>query len=452
MKLDALLDLRQKLATSSVYTLFGQFTALIVKFVNNILLAAFLFPEAFATLAIINSVITGFLMFSEIGIRSKVIESDKNFDKRFLNTAWTLQVLRGIFLYIVLCFSAFPLSRLYASPDILLALPIAGSILLLSGLTPTWIYEQNRKLVVSKQVFAEVSALLLSSCITIILAYLFESFWVLVLSLILNEAFKQVLFFYFARNAINSFEMHKLHAIEILKFGRWLLLSSIFGYLINHADKLILGAKIDKNLFGIYAIAFSIANIPIMIGVPFSAKIFLPLFKTLKPWETPDNRIHLQKYRIFLTLLLVAVSLTLLMVANPLVEKFYDSRYSLVAPILMLIVLAQMPSLVLISYDQIFLAAGDSFLFAKRIIITSIVRTLLMLIGLNYFGMLGLIVATGVASMATYPILLFFLRKYNGQDIYHDSLMFFIIFSLIIIISLYYQFDINHLQNIENYF
>lgn len=439
-------DLSKKLAKSSLFTLIGQFSALFVKFVSNIMFAALLFPEAFAQIAIVNSIITGFVMFSEIGIRSKVIESDQASDKDFLDTAWSLQILRGVILYGVLCIAAYPFSRFYSSPDLFLAIPVAGSVLLISSLTPTWIYEQNRNLVVSKQVFSEVSSLLLSTGIAIIFAYLYESFWALVLSLVLNEAFKQAFFYYFAGKSTNTFKIYKCHAIEILKFGQWLLLSSIFGYVINHADKLLLAAKFDKNVFGLYAIAFSIANIPIMIGVPFSSKIFLPLLRRLRPWEFSENRNHLQKYRAILTLLLIFVSVVLILIADTLVKNYYDTRYSLVSPILVLILLAQMPLLVLLSYDQVFLAVGDSHLFAKRIAISSIVRTFLMLIGLHHFGLIGVIVSTGLSAIVTYPVLFIFLRKYGGLDITHDVFMFFVIFVLIFIIFSNYQIDLKSLQ------
>lgn len=62
----------------------------------NIVLAALLFEEAFALMAIVTAVMIGLGGFSDIGLQQNVIQSSRGDEPAFLNTAWTMQVIRGV--------------------------------------------------------------------------------------------------------------------------------------------------------------------------------------------------------------------------------------------------------------------------------------------------------------------------------------------------------------------
>jgi hypothetical protein len=68
--------------------------------VGNLILTRLLFPEAFGLMALVQVFLSGLQMFSDIGIQTSVIRSKRGEDPAFLDTAWTVQVLRGGLLWL----------------------------------------------------------------------------------------------------------------------------------------------------------------------------------------------------------------------------------------------------------------------------------------------------------------------------------------------------------------
>ena len=55
--------------------------------------------EAFGVMAIVNTMLTGLNLFSDIGIGPSVVQNPRGNEPSFLNTAWCLQILRGLVLF-----------------------------------------------------------------------------------------------------------------------------------------------------------------------------------------------------------------------------------------------------------------------------------------------------------------------------------------------------------------
>ena len=58
---------------------------------------------------------------------------------------------------------------------------------------------------------------------------------------------------------------------EILVFGRWILVSSIFGYFINSLDRIALGFSMSMAELGAYAVAAMIARVMLVAANAFRA-------------------------------------------------------------------------------------------------------------------------------------------------------------------------------------
>ena len=71
-----------------------------LRMISSLILTRLLVPEAFGLMALISVLMTGLAMFSDMGISSSVVQSKRGDDPAYLNTAWTLQVIRGFVLWI----------------------------------------------------------------------------------------------------------------------------------------------------------------------------------------------------------------------------------------------------------------------------------------------------------------------------------------------------------------
>ena len=58
-----------------------------------------LFPEAFGIMALVSVVLVGLAMFSDVGIGPAISQHKRGDDAAFLDTAWTINVVRGAALW-----------------------------------------------------------------------------------------------------------------------------------------------------------------------------------------------------------------------------------------------------------------------------------------------------------------------------------------------------------------
>src|SRR5204863_421086 len=68
----------------------------ILRLGSNLILARLLVPEMFGLMALVNTFMMGLQMFSDVGIGPSIIQNRRGDDPAFLNTAWTIQVMRGM--------------------------------------------------------------------------------------------------------------------------------------------------------------------------------------------------------------------------------------------------------------------------------------------------------------------------------------------------------------------
>ena len=88
-------EAKSKLLNGSLWTFFGYGSSQIIRLGSNLVLARLLFPEAFGIMSLVTVVMQGLTMISDLGVGPSIIHSKRGDDPNFLNTAWTIQVIRG---------------------------------------------------------------------------------------------------------------------------------------------------------------------------------------------------------------------------------------------------------------------------------------------------------------------------------------------------------------------
>src|SRR5450759_1366130 len=123
------------LTKGAIWTIVSFGGSQLIRLSTNIVLTRLLAPELFGIMIIVNTFRTGVELVSDVGIGQNII-SDKNADDPdFYNTAWTLQSIRGLLLWVIACGAAAPVAHFYEAPSLRLILPVASLVLVLSGFT-----------------------------------------------------------------------------------------------------------------------------------------------------------------------------------------------------------------------------------------------------------------------------------------------------------------------------
>lgn len=413
-------SLKARAGRSAVWALGGMAASQFLRLASNLVLTRLLFPEAFGLMALVQIFLTGLQLFSDIGVHNAIIQSARSREPAFLDTAWTLAVLRGFILWLAACALAWPMAALYDEPQLAVLLPVLGLTTVINGFMPMRVFAANRDLVLGLQTRIEIAAQVAGIVVMIGLALVWRSVWALVIGALVSAILGQMLRWSRMPGHRERFGFERQAAGELINFGKWIFLSTICGFLVNQADRAILGRFIPLDMLGIYSIGFFLASVPMLLAQPLISKVVLPLYKQRPPGENEANRAQIFRMRRMLTAGLLAVSAALALSGDWLVRLLYDDRYLLAGPILVVIAVAQMPVLIFASYDQLLLAAGDSRRFLTRVAASAAVQVALLILGIMVFGLIGAAVARGVTAIIVAPVLIQAIRRYGGWDPRHD--------------------------------
>jgi O-antigen/teichoic acid export membrane protein len=260
------------------YTLAGHVGLQALKLGGNVLLTRMLPREAFGMMAIVYTVLTGFGLFSDLGIAPSIVQSPRGDDPKFLNTAWTIQLFRGATLFVLTTLVALPIARFYELPDLALLLPVAAMTALLGGLGSTKVMTAERHLNLGRITLIDISCQVAASVVMLLWAWFAPSVWALVwgalsgglVSLILGHALLS------GHNSRPGWD--KTAAQELMRFGRWIFLSTLLTFCVNYADRMIFGKVIPVALLGVYSIALTVSMVPTQAMHSVSSKVMFPLF------------------------------------------------------------------------------------------------------------------------------------------------------------------------------
>jgi O-antigen/teichoic acid export membrane protein len=196
---------------------------------SNLVLTRILFPEAFGLMALVTVFIVGLQMFSDTGIGPSILQNARGDEPDFLNTAWTLQILRGVVLWVGTLAIAFPAAWLYSEPMLAQLLPVAGIALLIGSFNPTRGETAYRHLRAVRVVLMDLAAQALGILSVILLAWWFESVWALVFGAHVSAVAKLVLMNRYLTGHRDRWHLNRRDALDILHFGKWIFPGVDFG-------------------------------------------------------------------------------------------------------------------------------------------------------------------------------------------------------------------------------
>ncbi|WP_305970131.1 MULTISPECIES: oligosaccharide flippase family protein [unclassified Mameliella] len=405
---------------SSLFTLgsfgFGQ----VVRLGSNLILTRLLFPEAFGLMALVMVFLMGLGQFSDVGVTPAIMQSKRGDDQDFLDTAWTIQVARGIGLWLLACGLAWPMAWVYDQPLLAYILPVSALTLLITGFRPTRMITANRHLLLGRVTVLDMATQLAGVAAAVGLAWWWGSVWALVISGVIGALVEVVLNWRYLPGPANRLRWESPAARELISFGKWVFLATVCGFFFTQADKMLIGKFIALDTFGVYNIGFFWASFPLMLGNLLTHKILIPVYRETPPKESRENFLKLRKMRFAVSIGLIGFVGIFALMGVWLVQTLYDARYAAAGAVAVVLACAQIPMLIVMTYDQAALAAGDS----RRYFYLALVRAVLMvgciLIGLQAAGLIGALAGQAAAFALAYPVVVWLALRMGAWDALHD--------------------------------
>lgn len=371
----------------------------VLKLGSNVLLARLLAPEIFGVMVIVNSVRIGVELLSDVGVEQNIVNHEDGLSEPFFNTAWTIQILRGLLLTLIFAALTPWLSALYRI-DSLVLLAVASAPLL-NGLASTSIFALVKNMEVKRRNIFELQAEVVNFIVSIGLALIIPSVWALVGGLLMGIAARSALS-YGLPHPRHRLLLDRHHVREILGFGKWIFASSLLNYASTYMDRLFIGRLAPVTTLGVYGIARNMADLPTNLVARLSYRVFYPLIARYRVDQ--DEKAHAEYKRIRLLLLMGAAGGLGLIAAGSdlIVGLLYDSRYQEAGPALFLLLIAtwfallgQLNEVALLGYGR-----------ARPISVSHGLRLVVMVVGLPvgfyHHGLAGAIVALIIGEALRY--------------------------------------------------
>lgn len=395
-----------------------------LRLASNLILTRLLFPEAFGIMALVSVALVGLAMFSDLGLGPAISQSPRGDEPDFLNTAWTLNVMRGGLLWLMTCALAWPMALLYQAPSLTALLPAAGLTLLIAGFNPTRIDTANRHLMLGRLTLLDLAAQVIGILSMIALAIALRSVWALVLGAILGSVAKLLLTWAFLPGRANRFRLEPEAARSLIHFGKWIFLSTACGFLLSQGDKAIFGAWLSLEQLGIYNIGWFLASFPVLLAGAVTSRILIPLYRDHPPAASAANAGRMRRLRFLVSGGTIGLLAVLGLVGMPLVGLLYDPRYAGAGAVVVVMACVQMPGVVGMTYDQSALAAGDSRNYFLVIALKAVLQTAAFLIGMQAGGLFGALAAQGIALCLMHLPIIWLARRHSAWDGPHDAAFF----------------------------
>ncbi|MCB1396220.1 MAG: oligosaccharide flippase family protein [Rhodobacter sp.] len=412
-----------RIMRSSGLTILSFGTQQIIRFGSNLILARLLFPEAFGTMALVTVLLVGLTMLSDLGIQPAIQSSKRGDDPDFLNTAWSLNLVRAVMLFAIACALAWPMAWFYDEPMLAQMIPVTAISLLILALEPTRAETASRHMLLGRVTLLELSAQVVSVTAMLILAWTTQSIWALVAGNLVAAVARASLAWVILPGIVNRWHLDRDSAHELIHYGRWIFFSTVAGFLVLQSDKLILGRFLSMEQLGLYNIGFFLAGFPLMLGQQLVQRLMIPIYRISPPRESAENFARLRRIRFMLSCFLVAGVTPLALGGLWVVDLLYDPRYAASGAVTMIVSIALLPQMLGLTYDQVALASGDSRgFFALNASRAAILVTLLLLL-VPQLGIPGAPVAMASTALLSYPLQLRLARKHGAWDPLHDAVM-----------------------------
>jgi len=355
--------------------------------VRNMILARILAPGDFGLMAIVMSVLAVLSSLTDIGVQQSIIRHPEGNKKEYLNIAWWIQVARAAGLFIAAFLIAPAICRFYGKPELLNLLRVSFLVVIFGGFTSPRLYLLDKEFRFVKALCLMQGSSLFGTVVAIILAFYMQSVWILVIAQLVQTGV-QCLLSHILCPFRPMLKIDREYLKDVLNFGRGMAGLSFLTIISMQTDVFVMGKLLPSKQVGMYALALSLAQQPMLLFARTIGRVLLPAFAE-KQYDKKALRSAL--IRILKSILLFGVPLTVLVAlgAKTILSVIYGAQYSVVAFPFALLCFAMLFYVQAVVLSQIYMGIGMPHLHRRYVILLAGLIVCLIYPGIKLFGLTG---------------------------------------------------------------
>lgn len=322
---------------------------------RTVILARVLSPDDFGLMGVALLSMSALETFSQTGFSQALVQKQEDTDE-YLDTAWTIQVIRGFVLASILFLGAPLVGQFFGEPAATMLVRVLGLSELLKGLTNIGVVYFSKQLDFQKQFIYQISGILADLAVAIPIALVLRSVWALAFGLLAGNLVRCVASYiidpYRPRLQFNEGQVR-----ELFGFGKWILGSSILVFLITQGDDVFVGKLLGTTMLGFYQMAYKISNMPATEITHVISQVTFPAYSKLQDNISKLGEAYLKVLQLtaFLSFPIAGLIFAL---APDFTQIFLGEKWMPMVPAMQVLVLAGLVRSIAATTGPIFQAVG----------------------------------------------------------------------------------------------
>jgi lipopolysaccharide exporter len=294
-------------------------------------LARLLGPRDFGLFGIALLAISVLNTFSETGFETALIQK-KEGTERFLDTAWTVHVSRGIVLALVLFGVAPYVAGFFDEPRAIWLIRALGLAVALEGLENIGIVYFKKELDLHKHFAYQVSGTLANACIAVLAAIILRNTWALAFGL-LGQRLVRTAASYALHPYRPRFRIVWRDVKDLFSFGKWILVSQILHFILTEGDDVFVGKILGAAALGLYQMAYRISGLVATEFGEVIEQVTVPAYSKLQDRPTQLREAYIQTQKL-LSYISAPMAGGILILAPDIVQVFLGEQWMSMVPAL----------------------------------------------------------------------------------------------------------------------
>lgn len=429
-------SLKSRVMQSSVAVIGSQAYSNVVRLGANLIMTRLLYPEAFGLMLIVNLVVMIFGQLSDVGVKPALIARTAEIDERYLNTAWTMLLARGVVLAVLLIVVAHPVAAFYGEPQLAGLLLLTAAIPILQSLASPHAMLAEKKVKLTKIILAGMIGNTLTIAIVVTWLFIEPTIWAVAANGVIGSIIGSALSYYFFPGTRPKLCWNKEAVLELFHFGKWVFIATALTFLARQGDGLIVSKVVSTVQLGTFSIAIGLFRMLEQVVGHLSWSVMFPAYAELNRRQEDPALLSRRHRRIKLALFGIAmpVILAFCILGSDVIDLLYDERYQDAGWILQLLGLGGIFVALGSPIRTLTMSFGDSFRYMWQQVFSLAALIGAMATGWSIDGFRGLILGIAVAQALEYCVARWAVTKYKIGD-YGSDLLFAVALLSVILLS-----------------
>ncbi|MDS9468924.1 oligosaccharide flippase family protein [Paracoccus sp. MBLB3053] len=393
-------------AVGTAWILIARIAARFSDFILLIVLTRLLSPADFGLVAIAASVVAILDVVTNLPMVTPLVRLE-HVEKRHLDTAFTLGLIRGLIILALIGLLAIPIARFYGDPRLSSLLIVLSLSTVVRGLQSPNMARLFKTLQYRQTFVIEIVGKCLGVAAAIGFGLATGSYWALVVSPIVSRIVGLPISYLYApyRPALCLSEIR-----YFWDFLGWLFPSQIIVAASWQFDRLFLGHFVAPATLGLYSVA---SNLTSIIEQSIRTSVTNPLISGFVLAGSERERLQ-RGYVIADNAILISAIpayLILFFFAEPLVLLAFGENWLSVVPLLKWLALAQVPALFRIPFRPLAMAVGRTDYVFIVSVCSLLLRIPAVAVGWFVAGIEGVIFGIGISAVLVAAVAMFYIRR-----------------------------------------